>query len=63
MAAGDRRRCPVCWRTVYPTFELRNVIRHRDSIDRDVCPMSGEPFALAEPWRPTRKPVSLGIAA
>ncbi len=40
-----KRRCPVCMRIVQPTTK-GNVFRHTDSIGRDVCPMSGEPYDL-----------------
>lgn len=42
----SRRKCPVCWRVVYPTMGA-NVQHHRDSLNRDVCPMSGERYELA----------------
>lgn len=45
-----RRRCPVCHRVVLATTG-GHVQRHRDSIDRDVCPMSGQPFELTEMGR------------
>lgn len=41
------RRCPVCWQHVQRTAGWR-IVRHRDSIGRDVCPMSGEPYELTE---------------
>lgn len=47
MSGQPRRRCPVCWQIITPT-PGRYVHRHWDSIGRDVCPMSGEPYRLAE---------------
>lgn len=42
-----RRRCPVCWRLI-GTTRWGRVALHRDSIARDVCPMSGESYELME---------------
>ena len=47
MSGAPRRRCPVCWQTVIPT-RGHNIARHWDSAGRDVCPMSGEPYELAQ---------------
>jgi len=40
-----KRRCPVCRQIAEPTMP-RNVAGHLDSIARDVCPMTGHPYAL-----------------
>lgn len=42
-----RRRCPICHRIVGAT-RWERVVLHRDSIGRDLCPMSGELFELCE---------------
>ncbi len=49
------RRCPVCWQIAIATPKLR-VTRHRDSIGRDVCPMSNEDYLLTEITRPFSNP-------
>lgn len=51
MSFKGRRRCPVCWQTVLPTTG-GNVYRHCDSIGRDICPMSGEPYGFTQAGRP-----------
>ena len=38
-----RRNCPVCRQAAKPTTG-RNVSGHMDSRNRDVCPMSGQPY-------------------
>lgn len=53
---GGRRHCPVCWQTILPTTR-GHVYRHWDTIGRDVCPMSGEPYDLAEAGR--RRPLAV----
>lgn len=45
-----RRHCPVCWQSVTPT-RGRNIQRHWDSAGRDICPMSGEAYELAQVGR------------
>lgn len=40
-----RRRCPVCRQIAHPTVK-HNVAGHTDSTGRDICPMTGQPFAL-----------------
>jgi hypothetical protein len=37
--------CPVCLRNVAPT-RGGNIYGHRDSIRRDTCPGSGNPWAI-----------------
>ncbi|RFZ15059.1 hypothetical protein VIMS_02489 [Mycobacterium marinum] len=49
-----RRYCPVCWRPVQPS-RGDNIEGHWDSVGREVCPMSGEPFALAHVGRGPRR--------
>lgn len=39
----QRRYCPVCWQHVIRTT-LGKVRRHMDSINRDTCPYSEEPW-------------------
>lgn len=36
-------KCPVCWQHA-PVLPWGTVMRHMDSIRRDVCPMSGHPL-------------------
>lgn len=45
--------CPVCWRTISPTRWDR-IAAHRDSVWRDICPASGEPFNITD--HPTDAP-------
>jgi hypothetical protein len=45
MSAVSRRRCPVCYRQVHPTAG-HNIHGHWDSIGRDRCPGSGEPYDI-----------------
>lgn len=45
-----RRRCPVCRQVVLRTTK-GNIHRHWDSIGRDICPCSGEPYELTEVGR------------
>jgi hypothetical protein len=40
-----KRRCPVC-RQVAQSTTRRNVAGHLDRIGREICPMTGHPFAL-----------------
>lgn len=40
-----KRYCPVCLQFAIPTRHC-NVWTHRDSIGRDICPMSGKPYDL-----------------
>lgn len=42
------RICPVCLRRIRSTSRLRRIQHHRDSIGANVCPMSGEPYDLAD---------------
>jgi hypothetical protein len=51
------RQCPVCRQSTLPTTS-RTVFRHWDSIGRDICPMSGEPYDMTEAGRRVRKLVS-----
>lgn len=37
--------CPVCWQEVRET-KLLNVVSHFDSLRRDVCPGSGQPYTI-----------------
>jgi hypothetical protein len=47
----NRFRCPVCWqRIVYTHRGYVNL--HHDSLGRDVCPASFEPFVIAQPYYP-----------
>jgi len=46
--SAAKRYCPVCRQFILPTTRANNICRHRDSTGRDVCPMSGEPYELAE---------------
>jgi len=46
MVIGRRWLCPTCRREVKPTTK-GNIVAHLDSIRRDTCPSSGEP------WRTT----------
>jgi len=50
MSGAPRRRCPVCWQTIFPTTH-RMISRHWDSVGRDICPGSGEPYMIATPGR------------
>lgn len=49
----NRRRCPVCHRTVMPTTK-GNIQGHTDTTNKHTCPMSGEPYAAAEIGEPTK---------
>lgn len=40
-----RNLCPVCHLLVRPTLR-GNIYGHNDSINRDVCPGSGQPWAI-----------------
>jgi len=51
--SAAKRYCPVCRQFILPTTRA-NICRHRDSTGRDVCPMSGEPYELAEIGRRRR---------
>ena len=44
-----RYRCPVCWQNVEPTVR-QHISLHFDSLGLDVCPTTGEPFFIAQPW-------------
>lgn len=46
-----RRRCPICWRRVGPTVN-KAIEGHWDSIGRDVCPGSGEPYRITLTLKP-----------
>ena len=46
MSAASRR-CPVCRQPVRPT-KSGMIAAHRDSLNRDDCPASGEPYTLTE---------------
>ena len=50
--SAAKRYCPVCRQFILRTTNA-NICRHRDSTGRDVCPMSGEPYELAEIGRRT----------
>ena len=39
------RRCPVRRQPAEPTMR-RNVAGHLDSLGRDICPMTGQPYQL-----------------
>jgi hypothetical protein len=43
----SRRYCPVCWQTVGMPTAGGHIADHFDSVGRDVCPISGEPYELA----------------
>ena len=51
MAAHRLLLCPICWRDVRPTIRA-NIPRHFDSIRKDICPASGEPYRLTIERRP-----------
>lgn len=44
---GAKRYCPVCRQYIIPTTN-NNICRHRDTLGHNTCPMSGEPYHLAE---------------
>jgi hypothetical protein len=46
-ARSRKRYCPVCRQFVIRTAR-GNIWRHRDSMGRETCPMSGEPYELAD---------------
>ena len=46
-----RHRCPVCWQNVVAT-RTDAISLHMDSVGRDKCPASGEPFEIAQPYYP-----------
>lgn len=39
----QRHYCPICWQYVLRTTS-GNVRRHMDSLNRDTCPYSSEPW-------------------
>lgn len=45
MSATPRRRCPVCYRQIKPTSH-GVIYGHWDSIGRDRCPASWEPYDI-----------------
>ena len=52
-----RRQCPICWQRVRPT-EHRSIEGHWDSITRDICPGSGEPYRITLTLKPTTKDIA-----
>ena len=42
-----RRHCPVCWQNVGLPTVSGNIAQHFDSVGRDVCPMTDQPFKMA----------------
>lgn len=40
-----KRYCPVCWQTARPTHNA-NICGHWDTIRRDICPGSSQPFLI-----------------
>lgn len=57
----QRRYCPVCWQ--YATRTVKGMVRlHMDSVGRDSCPYSNEPWdgCIQGPRKPRhRKPWDL----
>lgn len=41
--------CPVCWQRVIKAPSKR-IAHHFDSIGRDVCPGSRQPWSISIPW-------------
>ena len=40
------RLCPVCWQPVTATGPHENIVGHRDSLRRALCPASSQPFRI-----------------
>lgn len=47
MSARSRRYCPVCWQPAGKPTSSGLIAAHFDSVGRDVCPASGQPFTIA----------------